>query len=301
MQSVEFRNRKNPKWNISILVIFVLLASSLIGILTMNFVKQMVSYTNDIYSYYNSYYYSKAGLELSLVEISNAGIWFSNEINNEDNIFLDNFDCENCDFDVKIEGKTQYLSDRFWLSTGCNDDNAFVLSEGESIALPLFVQENIESNNDLFSSWISYDNQLLKYVEDIRFENNQDFDWEFNLGLIVLLDNVVQRDLIFVKSIDWSRDMIEDYFEAYFSYYWDEALDNENYLSYLLITNVEDDLASFCLTIDDVNVGWLDKDIYLPTTKFFISSIAGFLDKTVGLSAIYGQPIPWFLLNTYAR
>jgi len=55
-------------------VIFVLLASSLIGILTMNFVKQMVSYTNDMNSYNKSYYYAKAGLELALVEINNAGI-----------------------------------------------------------------------------------------------------------------------------------------------------------------------------------------------------------------------------------
>ena len=295
------RLNNNPKWNISILVIFVLLASSLIGILTMNFVKQMVSYTNDMNSYNKSYYYAKAGLELALVEINNAGIWFANHIWSGDDIFVDNFSCSTCNFDVDIQGKTQYLSEKFWLNTGCSDENAFVLSGWESIALPLFVQKNIISNNDLFSSWISYDNQLLKYIGDIRFENTQDFVWEFNLGLIVLLDNVVQRDLLFVKSLDWSRDMIENYFESYFGYYWDEALDNEEYLAYLLITNVEDDLASFCLSINDLNVGWLDKDMYLSTTKFFVSSIAGFLHKTVGLTAIYGQPIPWFLLNTYAK
>lgn len=295
------RLNNNLKWNISILVIFVLLASSLIGILTMNFVKQMVSYTNDTYSYYKSYYYSKAWLELSLVEIENSGIGFSNDINNEDNIFVDNFVCSSCDFDVKIEGKTKYLSDKFWLSTGCNNKNAFVLSGWESIAIPLFVQNDIKLNNDVFSSWISYDGQLLKYAKYLNFNNNKDFDWEFNLWLVVLLDGVVERDLLFIKSFDWSEDMIKKYFQDYYNYYWENVLSNSSYLAYLIITNIDDDLASFCLSIDDVNIAWLKKNIYISTTNFFVSSIAGFLDKTVGLSAVYSQPIPWFLLNTYAK
>ncbi len=292
---------KKYSWNISILVIFVLLASSLIGILTMNFVKQMVSYTNDMHSYYKSYYHAKAGLELSLVEINNAGIWFSNQIWSGDDIFVDNFSCSTCDFDVEIQGKTQYLSDKFWLGTWCGDENAFVLIKWESMALPLFVQEDINNNLEVFDDSDEYNIDLLKYVDELEFNSNQDYDGKFNLWLIVLLDNVVQRDLLFIKSYDWDKQMIRNYFKDYFAYYWDDIFKNKEYLAYLLMTNVDNNESSFCISIDDINEWWLSKMIYIPTMKFFVSSISSFLDKTVWLNAIYSQPIPWFLLNTYSN
>jgi hypothetical protein len=56
-----------------------------------------------MYSYNKSYYYAKAGLELALVEIDNAGIGFSNNISINDDIFVDNFDCDNCGFELGVE------------------------------------------------------------------------------------------------------------------------------------------------------------------------------------------------------
>ncbi len=290
---------KNPKWNISILVIFVLLASSLIWILTMNFVKQMVSYTNDMYSYNKSYYHAKAGLELALVEIDNAGIWFSNKVRAGDDIFVDNFDCNNCEFDIEIVWKTQYLSDRFWMWSGCNDDNAFVLNGGESIILPLFTQSYTESNFAVFNDEIDYNRDILKYIDHLQFINNQDYQGVFNLWLIVLLDWEIQKDLLFMKSFDGSKDMFQDYFEAYEDYYGDNILQNPNYLMYLVFSNIEEESASFCVHMDDVNVAWKEIEVDLATAKFFVKSIWTYLDKTIGLSAIYGQPIPAFLSSAY--
>jgi hypothetical protein len=42
-------------------------------------------------------------------------------------LFLDNFDCQNCGIDLEIKGKTRFLSQNFWVSTGCDDENAFSL------------------------------------------------------------------------------------------------------------------------------------------------------------------------------
>ncbi len=290
---------KNPKWNISILVIFILLASSLIGILTMDFIKQMVSYTNDIYSYHKSYYYAKAWLELALTEIDNVGIGFSNFIVDEDSIFVDNFDCVNCNFEVNIEWKTQYLSNNFWMGSGCGDDNAFVLKWWESMVLPMFTQIYPEDNISLFNDDINYDIDILKYRDYLRFITNQDFDGRFNLWLIVLLDGEVQRDLLFMRSLDWWQNMFVKYFEDYNNYYGDRILKNKDYLVYFVLSNIEDWESSFCIHMDTINIWWVEKNIELPTTKFFVSSFGGFLGRTVWLQAIYGQPVPWFLVNTY--
>ncbi len=290
---------KNPKWNISILVIFILLASSLIWILTMDFIKQMVSYTNDIYSYHKSYYHAQAGLELALTQIDNAGIGFSNKITSSDDIFVDNFDCINCDFEVNIEWKTQYLSDSFWMGSGCNDDTAFVLWWWESMVLPMFTQANIVNNFAVFDEDIKYDNFILKYKDYLKFMSNQSFNGKFNLWLIVLLDGEIQRDLLFVRSLEWWENMFVKYFEKYENYYGDKVLQNDDYLVYLVISNIEDWDTSFCIHMNDINMWWVEKIVELATTKFFISSISSFVGRTVWLQAIYGQPVPAFLLNTY--
>ncbi len=290
---------RNPKWNISILVIFVLLASSLIWILTMNFVKQMVSYTNDMYSYNKSYYYAKAGLELALVEIDNAGIGFSNKIEVGDDIFVDNFDCNNCGFELEINWKTQHLSDKFWMWSGCDDDNAFVLGDGESMILPLFTQAPIENNLAVFDEDIKYNKDVLKHIDDLQLINNQPYEGKFNLGLIVLLDGEIQRDLLFMKSFDGSKDMFQNYFEDYENYYGRNILEDDKYLMYLVFSNVEEELVSFCVHMDDINIPGNKIKIKLATTKFFVKSLWTYINKTIGLNAIYGQPIPSFLNSIY--
>ena len=68
---------KKKSGNISILVIFILLASSLLGILSMNFVQQMMKQSAVIHSYYKAYYLSKAGIELGLTQIKHRGIGFN--------------------------------------------------------------------------------------------------------------------------------------------------------------------------------------------------------------------------------
>jgi len=282
-------------------VIFVLLASSLIGILTMNFVKQMVSYTNDMSVYNSSYYYAKAGIELALTEVDSAWIWFSNKISTWSDIFKDNFKCKNCDFNINIIWKTNNLSDKFWLWSTCNDENAFVLQWWESIILPFFVQTGINKNIDAFSDDILYDKSVLRYRDHLNLVSNQDYNGKFNLWLIVVLDNDVQKDLLFMKSLDGSLDMFQQYFQAYDDYYWSDVLGNDDYLVYLVVSNAWEENSSFCIDIDNINIAGKLLNLNISADKFFIKSLWYKWDKVIWLSAIYGQSLPKFLVNSYSK
>ena len=297
-------NQKEIKWNISILVIFVLLISGLIWVLTMNFIKQMLWYTNDIYSYHKSYYYANAWLELALVEIDNAGIWFSNNVWSGDGIFVDNFECINCDFSLNVEGKTQYLSDKFWLNDECGEDNSFALQSGWSLVLPLFTQEEISSNADLFVDEINYNMELLKYTDEFKFINTAEFSSQrFNVWLFILSGGDIQKDLLFIESLNGSEDMISKYFDDYRVYYtqdvFNELINNENYLMYLVISNINEGLASFCIHMYEISSPTGSRVIYLPTANFFVNSLGSIWDKSVWLQAIYRQPVPSFLVNSF--
>lgn len=305
--NIRFNSQSNLKWNISILIIFVLLISGLIGVLTMNFIKDMLGYTNDIYSYNKAYYQANAGMELALTEIDNAGIWFSNSIDLGDEIFSDNFDCIDCELEMNLEWKTQYLSDKFWLGNECGDDNKFVLLSGGSVVIPLFTQlepwnhADILPNNPIDPDVIlEYDKDILNYTDNFNFES-EDFSKDFNIWLFVLSGNDIQTDLIYIKSLQWRGDMIKNYFDAYKDYYVGEwVLENEDYFMYLIISNVENDEVSFCVNMDLVaSPHWNWSIIELPTMNYFVNSLARYGDKTVWLQAIYRQPIPDFLINSF--
>ena len=290
----------NMKWNISILIILVLLASSLIWVLTMNFLKQMIAYTNDTYSYHKSYYFAKAGLELALVQVDNSGIWFSNILSGKDLIFSDNFACDNCGFDLNIQWLTQYLSNKFWLSTGCNDNTAFFIKWWDSIIVPMFSQKPIDFNSDVFDKNIEYDFDLLKYRNYMKFIKNQPYNWNVNIWLMILSGDDIQRDFLFIKSYETVQDIFKIYFQEFDDFYWD-VLNNNNYFSYMVVSNTSPEVLSFCIHLDDFNQWWVLKSGFLPTMNFFISSMWNFMGRDIGLQAIYWQPIPSFLANTYLQ
>jgi hypothetical protein len=51
--------------------------------------------------------------------------------------------------------------------------------------------------------------------------------------------------------------------------------------------------------MDDINIAGKDVNMELSTVKFFVKSIWTYIDKTIWLSAVYGQPIPGFLSSAY--
>ena len=118
-------------------MIFVLLASSLLGVLSMNFVQQMMRQSAVVHSYYSSYYLAKAGLELGLAQIVNRGVGFDRLVGSGDAVMSGNFLCgDRCALSVSISGTSTMLSKAFWQGSGCT--SPYVLNRGDSVIIPLF-------------------------------------------------------------------------------------------------------------------------------------------------------------------
>jgi ABC-type microcin C transport system permease subunit YejE len=62
---------KRLKGNISLLVILILLASSVIALLSINQIQRLISYGNMTFNYFRAFYLAKAGTELGLTEVYN--------------------------------------------------------------------------------------------------------------------------------------------------------------------------------------------------------------------------------------
>lgn len=284
-------------WNISILVILVLLACSLMGILSMNFLNNLISYTDNSYSYYKSYYYAKAWLELALTEIDNSDVWFSHNIPLAD-VINNNLGWTWEWFIVSILWRSTFLSNEFWKNTECNENTALSIPAKWSMTLPMFY-DNSSDYNKIFSKDSDY-NLLANSRQELSIRN---YPWGQHNHPILDIWVVFQSwdsmlwDYIYMTWLEFNSTFFQKYFQEFQTMYRDEPW-SYGYLSYIVISNPTEAEVKFCIDAGSSNT---DKEFPWPTTKYFISSRWEYRWRTVWLQAIYAQPLPSFFINPYVN
>lgn len=174
----------NPRGNIILLALFVLFASSLIGLLISMMMRGFLRYSEDIASYQKASYLAKAGAEVWFLLTNTTKANFDYTLGKEDkenkeNI-LKNFTCKRgkeenwiCpDFNLNLE--ITWL----WNSlNNCSNDNPITLNWGQSIIIPAFYANGIK----LWWNWsleqipiptIKWDSNNLKKTIATYDQNN---------------------------------------------------------------------------------------------------------------------------------
>ncbi len=282
------------KWNISILVIFVLLASSLLGILSMNFVQQMMKQSAVVHSYYTSYYLAKGGLEFWLSAISARGVGFEYAITSWSALVLDNFRT-GTNLSLSISWTASLLSKNPRLSSGC--DYPYLLSGGQSIIVPLFRDGYTGDAEGVFTQSISGQNLADAFKQDaIIFTPRGEGNMVFGLLLLSWQELIENGSFFHTGNRNEGLASFRQAFERYYLEL-DATISNRYtngdfaYNIYLMITNTDTSEQSFCLDLGTA---------LLPTDTFLLKSQASFWNQNVALDATYAQPIPWFLIGTYS-
>ena len=144
----------NPRGNIILLALFVLFASSLIGLLISMMMRGFLRYSEDIASYQKASYLAKAGAEVWFLLTNTTKANFNYTLGKEDKeSILNNFTCKRekeknwiCpDFNLNLEITWLWNS----LNNCSNDnpitpnDNPITLSWGQSIIIPAFYANKV--------------------------------------------------------------------------------------------------------------------------------------------------------------
>lgn len=281
------------------MVILVLLASSLMWILSMNFLNHLMIYTDDAYGYYKSYYMAKAWLELALTEIDNSQVWFSHNITWWNSIIVNNFSCGNCDFNMEIIGRNSFISNLYWQNSVCNVDSAFSLEPWESFVLPLFYDNTTNEANILKWDNKSYSRLLDNSLKNLKFiapvESNSYWWSNLNIWIVIESGDSVLTDYAFMKTKTINVDVLSDYYIDFLGLYSDNNPEIMNKNKYYILSNPGNSEIKFCIKVGDE----AQKYSLLPWTKFFVSSIGAYNWKDVSLQAVYAQPIPSFFVNSF--
>lgn len=162
----------NPRGNIILLALFVLFASSLIGLLISMMMRGFLRYSEDIASYQKASYLAKAGAEVwfLLTNTTKANFDYTLEENDKKSI-LNNFTC-------KREKEENWICPDFnlnlqitWLwnaLNNCSKDNRITLNWGQSIIIPAFYANGIK----LWWNWTLEEVALPTIERDNKWDNN---------------------------------------------------------------------------------------------------------------------------------
>ena len=274
---LKIRN-KRLKGNISLLIIFILLATSVIALLSINQIQRLLTYWNMTFNYFRAFYLAKAGTELWLTEVYNREAWFQHTIDSWDAIVMDNLVWEyagfNPYFTMNIESSFSHLTDDVRYTKKCDDDNRIVLAPNEWIILPLF--KDNKKSNILNPELSNIDGLSDSEIESIYFEN---LGWEFNMMYWIFAYNEIWKDMVDIIVKKWDNNLNKFLRENI-------SKIKSNY-KYLSIKNQWTNEVKFC-------IAWNDK---IPYSKFLITVSANFWDMEVWLQSIVKKEVPFWALD----
>ena len=163
---------KRLKGNISLLVILILLASSVISLLSINQIQRLMTYGNMTFNYFRAFYIAKAWTELWLTEVYNRGDGFNHEVLSGSSIVQNNlvwiYTGFNPFFDMTITWSFTVLTDDI-RDTNCSW-NKIKLATGAGIMLSLF-SDNSNNITQILSNYTWVTQLQNTYINDLNIEN----------------------------------------------------------------------------------------------------------------------------------
>lgn len=255
----------SKRWNVLIIVVFVMLLCSLSALLISNYMKNLITYSSEFNKYYKAYYMANSWIEISLTKISNHDFWFEDQINSWSDTIKNNFDCgEKCFFETKIFSRSQYVFDwdNDFLSQDCNDVNKYLqLWTWQWLIIPLFW--DWDWNNENILSWTNlnyFPNNSLNQIEIKR-----DWIWVYSYGIFYFDNNWEIQTSVSTWNSD--NQNLNEF-----------AAITANNKKYLVIVNIDSNQnQKFCIKSSNEKITW---------TKTLIQSNGIYLDRMVNLETL---------------
>lgn len=186
---------KRYRGNATVLALFILLASSLIWVLVALYMKNFLSYSDEIVSYERTSYLAKAGTELGL-----AIVW-SREPGVEyaltGGTIMKNFTCpypmlvdkggnEYCPKESRFSLKINWLADSY---NHCDNENMVEVKKGLSLVIPLFRDPQIESVTKMLTHDTNVNGRQRTEEEIWKLIASWSGSKEWNLGEVYIEEN----------------------------------------------------------------------------------------------------------------
>jgi len=276
----KIRNKK-LKGNVSLLVIFILLASSVISLLSINQIQRLLTYGNMTFDYFRAFYLAKAWTELGLTEVYNRWDGFNHRVESWSAIITWNLLPEYAwfdpYFDMTITWSFEYLTDDIRESDKCSEGNKIKLIPWAWIMLSLFSDKTKWINKILSGS------KNLVNLEGINNLSITNPDSSLTFAFFTYNNSDEMEDIVVKEWWDLS---------SFLSNNAKPLINSKATKKYLTIKNSWDKDVEFCVTMG----GKL-----IPYSDSLITVFWHYGDMEVGLQSVVKKWVPDWMLNVIGQ
>jgi len=280
------------KWNISLLVLFVLVACSLLGIIAVQYTRHIAIQTDQMNNYYKAYYLAKWWSEIWLSLMQLRKEWYSWEIKNNEKFIEQNISSGST-FSLNIQWRSNIIS--MWHPNETECINPIIIGSWQSFVLPLFIDLPESDITNHFSEQKFYRN-MSEHLKELKIKNNYS-PWNVNIWIILSSWWQLSELWIFFTGLvfqweDFFENFVNNINESFTNIMDANIMDRQNWdlQNYIIIANKENKELSFCLELPD----WKEFSL----AKTYISSFWYAWTKKIWLETIYQQPIPSYLIDS---
>lgn len=284
---------KRLKGNVSLLVILILLASSVIALLSISQIQHLITYWNMTFNYFRAFYLAKAGTELGLTEVYNRENWFEdkiiNEINSDGTVKFDSLIAKNFLWDdneyewakpyFNMEIKSNYNIIGNDVRYDCNNENKITLDPKDRenpwgwVMLSLFKDNTTGLKNILNPDYVGGISALSNdKIKNIKFDRNPTA-WDLMFWLF-------NYDMTSIYVVEWkdlgSLNNLNTFLNSY-SVGWTRR--------YLTIKNIWSTPVSFCIGNN------------IPYSDYLITVRGNYADMEVWLKSVVKKEVPSWSLD----
>lgn len=288
---------KKLKGNISLLVILVLLATSVITLLSINQIMRLISYWNQTFNYFRAYYLAKAWTELWLAEVYNREDGFNNKILSGSSIvtwnLLEEYSTFNPYFNTIITWSFKVLTNDIRESNECSWNNKITLNSGAGIMLSLY-EDKTTWTKDILSEWTK-DSNIEKRdenkIKQLKLNENPTQDLTFAFFTYKFDDTPEIKDYIMDDIVVKTWKNLNSFLNEV-----SDLMKNDS-KRYLTIKNPWESPVSFCIEMEH---SWVGEPL-IPYSNSLITVIWHYGDTEVWIQSIVKKWVPDWTLNVIGQ
>ena len=267
---------KRLKGNVSLLVILILLASSVIALLSISQIQHLITYWNMTFNYFRAFYLARAWTELWLTEVYNREAGFEHTVNSWDAIvnqnLLEAYSGFNPSFNMNISWNFQYLTNDIRYTNECADDNKIILNPWDGIMLSLFKDNSKKITDILNPDTLSITPMSDGDIKSLDFFWNS--RWEFTFWIFAYED----WDMTDIKVQKWGD---------LGSFLANNLVSGDR--RYLTIKNSWNNSVEFCMKRSDERP--------IPYSNSLITARGNYGDMEVWLQSVVKKEVPFWALD----